>query len=79
MPANVAGQGSKKKMSKKRDLGDLEAVDEEDESIGPMPDEASSRKKPKGYINRHDLSDAYKFSCSGNVIGFRDGSGHAIT
>ena len=33
------------KMSQKRAL---ESIDEEDESIGPMPDETALRKKPKG-------------------------------
>ena len=32
-------------MSQKRAL---ESIDEEDESIGPMPDETALRKKPKG-------------------------------
>ena len=33
------------KMSQKRAL---ESIDEEEESIGPMPDETALRKKPKG-------------------------------
>ena len=37
--------GSLGKMSQKRAL---ESIDEEDESIGPMPDETALRKKPKG-------------------------------
>ena len=36
------------KMSQKRAL---ESIDEEEESIGPTPDETALRKKPKGGSN----------------------------